>query len=188
MMAAATTLTPEVKQAIAEEVKVHIAAKQAAVSQPDKVVARDQDLPGALDPKFRTFIVSRTLSESTEGGGACSLSAGDVLTRIANRPDADQNVTVLVTSSQPNDCETGMQLAMPLQELEDMHNDFREKIDSGLQALAQNEGKNGMASGPAPDQRASDEGQATPDADAANLLEQQQAMAKQVETDVKEQM
>lgn len=184
--AAASTLTPEVKQAIAEEVKVQIAAQQAAASRPEQIVASNEQAPEALDPKFRTFIVSRTLSAPTDDGGACSLSAGDVLTRIANKPDADQNVTMLVTSSQPNDCETGTQLPVSLQDLQDMHNDFREKIDAGLRTLADNEGKNGMASGPAPDQRPSEEGQAQPDSDASQLLDQQRAAADGAEADVRQ--
>jgi len=186
--AAATTLTPEVKQAIAEEVKVQLAAQQAAASSPQQAVASNDQVPDALDPKVRTFIVSRTLSEPTDDGGACSLAAGDVLTRIANKPDASQNVTTLVTSSQTNDCEAGTQLAVSLQDLQDMHNDFREKTDAGLQALADNQGKNGIASGPAPDRRPAEEGQAQPDADASGLLDQQQTEANQTEADVHKNM
>jgi len=183
----ATTLTPETKQAIADEVKVQLAAEQAAANNPQPAAAPSNDqVPEALDPKVRTFIVSNTLSQQTADGTMCSLSSGDVLTRIANTPDANQNVQVLVTSSQTNDCQPGTQLAVSLQDLQDMHNDFRQKIDQGLQTLADNQGKNGMASAPPADPRPLEEGQAQPDTDATAQLDQQQAAADAAETAVRQ--
>ncbi len=182
-----TTLTPEVKQAIAEEVRAQLAAEQAAANNPQAVAVPSSDqAPEALDPKLRTFIVSNTLSEQTDDGTACSLSPGDILTRIGNTPDANQNVKVLVTSSQNNDCEAGTQLAVSLQDLQDMHNDFRQKIDAGLQVLADNQGKDGMASGPPADPKPVEEGQAQPDTDATAQLDQQQKAADTAEADVQQ--
>jgi hypothetical protein len=187
--ATATALTPETKQAIADEVKAQLAAEQAAASSPQAAAAPSNDqLPEALDPKVRTFIVSKALSEQTDDGTICSLSSGDVLTRIANTPDANQNVRVLVTSSQNNDCQAGMQLAVSLQDMQDMHNDFRQKIAEGLQALADNQGKNGMASGPPADPRPVEEGQAQPDTDAASQLDQQQHDADRAQAEVQQSM
>jgi hypothetical protein len=183
----ATALTPETKQAIADEVKVQLAAEQVAANNPQPAAAPSNDqVPEALDPKVRTFIVSNTLSPQALDGTTCSLSSGDVLTRIANTPDANQNVQVLVTSSQNNDCQPGTQLAVSLQDLQDMHNDFRQKIDTGLQTLADNQGKNGMASGPPADPRPLEEGQAQPDMDAAAQLDQEQAAADAAETAVRQ--
>jgi len=185
----ASALTPETKQAIADEVKAQLAAEQAAANNPQPAAAPSNDqVPEALDPKVRTFIVSHTLSQQTADGTMCSLASGDVLTRIANAPDAEQNVLVLVTSSQSNDCQPGTQLAVPLQELEDMHNDFRQKIDAGLQTLADNQGKNGMASGPPADPKPVEEGQAQPDTDAAVQLDQQQQDADKAEAEVQQSM
>ncbi|MFI5366068.1 MAG: hypothetical protein ACHQ4J_10625 [Candidatus Binatia bacterium] len=185
----ASALTPETKQAIADEVKAQLAAEQAAANNPQPAAAPSNDqVPEALDPKVRTFIVSHTLSQQTADGTMCSLASGDVLTRIANAPDAEQNVLVLVTSSQSNDCQPGTQLAVPLQELEDMHNDFRQKIDAGLQTLADNQGKNGMASGPPADPKPVEEGQAQPDTDAAVQLDQQQQDADKAEWEVQQSM
>jgi len=182
-------LTPETKQAIADEVKAQLAAEQAAANSPQAAAAPTNDqVPEALDPKVRTFIVSNALSQQTADGTTCSLSSGDVLTRIANTPDANQNVQVLVTSSQNNDCQPGTQLNMPLQDLQDMHNDFRQKIDAGLQTLADNQGKNGMASGPPPDPKPVEDGQAQPDTDVAVQLDQQQNAADKVEAEVQQSM
>jgi len=68
-----------------------------------------------------------------------------VLTRIQDTPDADQNVKVLVASSQRNDCTSGSQVAVAVQDLQDMHNDFQAKISEGLGKLAENQGRTGLA-------------------------------------------
>jgi hypothetical protein len=193
------TLTPEVKQAIAEQVRTELAAKQAAAStrqaeapaneqaNPQQVEpTSNEQLPEVLDPKVTIFVVSNTLSELTPDGTVCSLSPGDILTRIADTPDANQNVRVLVTSSQNNDCTARTQLDVSLQDLQDMHNDFRQKIDQGLQTLADNQGKNGMASAPPADPRPREEGQAQPDTDATAQLDQQQKAADAAETAVRQ--
>jgi len=132
------------------------------------------------------FVVSKTLSEQAPDGTACSLSPGDILTRIANTPDANQNVGVLVTSSQNNDCLAGTQLDVSLQDLSDMHNDFREKVDAGLRTLADTQGKNGMPGGPPADAKPLAEGQAQPDSDAAAQLDQQQQDADAAEAAVRQ--
>jgi hypothetical protein len=180
------TLTPEVKQAIANEVSAQLAAQQAAAASPTSgssmqmqaapaagaATQTSDQLPDALDPKSRTFVVSTALSETMDDGTACSLSSGDILTRISNTADANQNVTVLVTSSQNGDCVAGTQLAMAVQDLQDMQNDFRQNLNTGLQSLADNQGKKGMPSSPPPGQTAVADGTAQPDADAESQIDQ----------------
>ena len=180
-----TTLTPEVKQAVAEEVKAQIAANEAAAhgAQAAAVASNDQ-VPEALDPKRRTFVVSTPLNEEGEDGSVCSLSSGDVLTRIGNTPDAKQNVQVLVTSSQSDDCQSGTQLAVSLQALQDMRNDFRQKIDAGLAQLAENQGKGGMPTGPAADRQPVEAGEAPADPDAPIQLSKLENEANTAEAEV----
>jgi hypothetical protein len=183
---ASVTLTPEVKQAIAEQVRTELAAEQAAASTSQAAAPTNEQLPEVLDPQTTIFVVSKTLSAPTADGTVCSLSPGDILTRLANTPDANQNVRMLVASSQTNDCAARTQVDVSLQDLQDMHNDFRQKIDQGLQTLADNQGKNGMASGPPADPRPFAEGQAQPDADATAQLDQQEAAADAAETAVQQ--
>ncbi|MGB6669528.1 MAG: hypothetical protein WBE73_14365, partial [Candidatus Acidiferrum sp.] len=91
-------LTPEVKQAIADEVKAQIAAEQAEAANPTPAPATSTDqVPAALDPAHRTFVVSAVLNPALPDGTECSLTPGDVLTRIQDTPDGNQNVTVLVS-------------------------------------------------------------------------------------------
>lgn len=193
----AVTLTPEVKQQIADEVRAEIAAEKEAAAQPAPAATAasstapategqtgPDELPAALDPKLRTFVVSTVLSEPLADGTECSLSPGDVLTRIDDTPDADKNVKVMVASSQKNDCGSGVQVAVAVQDLQDMHNDFRAKITEGLGKLAENEGKNGLPKGPASGKKDNPDGEAKPDLTVEADLKAQQDEAGQAEKDV----
>ncbi|HKM80658.1 MAG TPA: hypothetical protein VJY15_06815 [Candidatus Acidoferrum sp.] len=194
----AVGLTPEVKQQIADEVRAQIAAQQQEAAHPEPAAPVSStapagggqngpdEVPAALDPAHRTFIVSAVLSESTPDGTECSLSPGDVLTRIQDTPDADQNVKVLVASSQRNDCTSGSQVAVAVQDLQDMHNDFQAKISEGLGKLAENQGKNGIPAGPAAGSKPNPNGQAQPDLTVEADLKTQQDEATQAEKEVQD--
>lgn len=186
----AATITPEVKKQIDDEVKAQIAAEKQAATQPaggaQSASGGADQVPAALDPNYRTFIVSAALQENLDGGATCGLSPGDVLTRLDNAPDANQNVKVLVTTSQRGDCATGAQVAVGVQDLQDMHNDFAAKIDGGLQKLAESQGKNGIPGGPAAGGQKNPDGMASADLTALADLQDQQKVADQTETDVKQ--
>lgn len=178
-------LTPEVKASITEEVKAQISAEQvAATTNSTGAAPTGEQIPGAIDPKQRMFIVSTGLAEQTSDRAQCSLSAGDVLTRVSDTLDANLRVTAMVTSSQRNDCATGSMLAISVWELQDMHNDFTQKIDAGLQKLADSQGKNGMPVGPLAGRRVNQDGQAQPDITASGDLQQQLQDADNAEKDV----
>jgi len=181
----ATVMTPEVKQAIYEEVKAQITAEKADASGGAQTAAPGDRVPAALDPNHRTFIVSAHLQEQLDGGETCTLSAGDVLARVGNAPDANQNVKVLVTSSQNGDCQSGAQVAVSVQDLQDMHNDFAAKIDAGLQKLADTQGRNGIPSAPAAAAQKNPDGTANADLTAAADLQQQEQIAEQTESEIK---
>jgi hypothetical protein len=204
-----TVLTPEIRQAIAEEVKHEIEAERAAAaSQPQpaappaaapsatapaaapaaaapEVTQVAEQTPEALDPAVSVFVVSANLDVNV-GDQACSLSPGDVITRIDAAPDAKQNVTVKVASSKRSDCPTGQTVAVTVADLQEMHNDFRAKIDSGLKTLADNQGKNGLPPAPDTQTAAGEVPQPAPDAVRADL-QKLQAVADQTEADVKRQ-
>jgi hypothetical protein len=183
----ASGITPEVKQQISEEVKAQIAAEKDAAAQPAgaaQTATGGEEVPAALDPKHSVFIVSAPLQEQLEGGPTCTLSAGDILTRTSTTPDANQKVNALVTSSQKGDCQAGSLVAVAVQDLQDMHNDFAMKIDGGLKQLADSQGKNGIPSGPAGAGRANPDGAANVDLTAVADLQQQQQAADQTENDV----
>lgn len=177
-------LTPQVKAAIADEVKTQISTEQATSTTATNAPSVGDQVPAALDAKQRTFIVSTALAAQTTDGTQCSLSPGDILTRVTDIPDANQKVTALVTSSQKNDCASGSMLSVSVQDLQDMHNDFVQKMDAGLQNLATDQGKNGMPASPNAGGRPNPDAQAVPDQTAASDLQQQQQAADGAEQDV----
>jgi hypothetical protein len=178
-------LRAETKDAIAGEVKANLASEQADATTPRSPnPASSNEVPAALDPKQRTFIVSTALTGDATDGSQCSLSAGDILTRVTDQPDTNQKVTALVTSSQKGDCASGSMLAVSIQDLQDMHNAFVERMDAGLKQLASTQGTKGIPSNPAPGPRANPDGQAQPDITAAADLQQQEKDANNAEKDV----
>jgi hypothetical protein len=195
-------LTPEVKQAIADEVRAQLEAEKAAASAPQPAsgggaaaggqqsasagggAAQQEEVPAALDPNHRTFIVATILTEQAPDGSDCSLSPGDVVTRIDDTPDDNKNVKVLVSSSQKCDCNSGSQVAMAVDDLQEMHNHFREQLDQGLKTLAENQGKNGIPAGPKPGGRVNPDGKVEPDLDVEAQLNDQQKDADAAEAEV----
>lgn len=196
---APTTLTPELKEKIAQEIKMQIAEEKEAAAHPDPAGSAPvsstapggeqkgpDETPAALDPNHRIFVVSQVVSSTNPDSTECSLSPGDILSRVDDTPDADNNVKVLVASSQKNDCAVGSQVPVSLQDLQDMHNDFRAKISEGLGKLAENQGKNGIPKGPPAASKPNPAGQAQPDLTVADTLKAQEGEAGQAEKEVQE--
>ena len=104
--------------------------------------------------------------------------------RLNDQPDANQNVNANVLSSKQRDCASGQTVAVSVQDLQEMHNQFRQQIDSGLQTLAE---KGGDGSLPQPPDTGTTVGEVplpTPDAGAANQLQAEQRQADQIEGQV----
>lgn len=188
----AVTLTPEVKAAIAEEVKAQLAAEQAEAKQPaapaasggaQPTQASADEVPPALDPARRTFVVSSDLAVSGDGQ-ECQLTEGDVITRITDTPDDDNKVTVSVSSSKKTDCAAGKQVGVTVDDLQEMHNHFQEQLDNGMKELAAKQGSGGLPKAPDTSTTASDIPPPPPDASAEKTLQDQQASADQVEAQV----
>ena len=191
--AAAVPLSPEVKEAIQAEVQRQLAAERAAADHPAApspapATGGTEGPPAALDPKQRLFVVSSDLDVITTDGQECGLSGGDVITRIDDTPDADGKVRVSVLSSKPNDCAVGSMPKVAAGDLQEMHNNFREQLDSGLKTLASNQGKSGLP--PAPDAATSPGEVAAPPPDSSvdRSLQEQQSEAAQVESEVQQQV
>lgn len=205
----ATQLTPEVKQAIAEEVRQQLDAERAAAAnappggQPTAVAtappgaepvagantqqlaASPSEVPPALNPAHRVFVVSNNF-DVDDGGQGCSLSPGDVITRLTDTPDENQNVKASVLSSQKADCAAGSTVAVSVEDLQEMHNHFHEQIDSGLKQLAENQGQGGLPA--APDTRTSftEVPAPQPDQNVVADLQSEQQQADQTEAQVQE--
>ena len=184
----AAKLTPELKQQIADEVKAEIAAEKTAAAASTSTsaapAAAGDEKPSALDPAFTIFVVSTDLDVSTDDGQDCTLSTGDVVERIDADAGTDNGVHVRVRAGKTTDCKVGSTPQVDLNDLQEMHNHFREQVDAGLENLAKNAGKNGLPAAPS----TSTIGGAppAPDASAAAQLQQQQKDADQAEAEAKQ--
>jgi hypothetical protein len=184
---AAATLSPEMKALIAEEVRQQLAAEKAASvqptsSSPQQPAPGSEQVPAALNQRF--FVVSSNLDINTAGGQACSLTPGDVIQRKGQGMTPDGGVAVEVVSSKPGDCAADSGATVQLADLQEMHNQFREQLDSGLKMMADNRAKFPGAPDAAPSQVA--EGTAEPVADAAAQLATQETDAARLEAQVRQ--
>jgi hypothetical protein len=188
-------LSPEVKQAIAEQVKAQIAASQAEAAktgssdggQGGGQQAASGEVPPALDPARRTFVVSDDLAVVADGQD-CALTQGDVITRLTDTPDADQKVNVSIASSKKTDCAAGKTVAVSVDDLQEMQNHFQEQIDEGMKTLASKQGTGGLPKAPDTSTVASDVPPPPPDKTAGKTLEDQDAEADKTETQVKQEV
>jgi len=188
-------LTPEVKQAIAEEVKAQLAAQQAQAGQSSAPAApaaqaaapanASNEVPPALDPARRTFVVASDLTV-VSNGQECALSAGDVITRITDTPDADQMVNASVSASKKSECAPGQTVAVKVDDLQEMQNHFAEQLNNGLGELAKKQGTGGIPKSPDTATKASDVPPPAPDTTAEKTLQDQQQAADQTDAQVKQ--
>ena len=183
------TLTPEVKEAIAEEVKAQLAAQQAAAQQASAGTNQtspstpSQEVPAALDPGHHTFIVASDLTVSSSGQ-ECQLTAGDVIKRSSDTPDEDRKVTAVVSASKKSDCAVGQEIAIGVDDLQEMHNKFEEQLDNGMKDLSEKQGQKGIPKAPDTKTTPSDVPPPAPDNNAAKTLQEQQSAADQSEAQV----
>jgi len=186
-------LTPEVKDAIAEEVKVQLAAQQAQAqsqgasnnSAPAPPTAASNQVPPALDPAQRTFVVASDVT-AIANGQECGLTAGDVVTRLTDTPDADNNVNASISATKKGDCASGQTVAIKVDDLQEMYNHFQEQLNNGMAELAKKQGTGGMPAAPDTGTTPSDVQPPPPDSDATKELQDQQQQADQAEQQVKQ--
>jgi hypothetical protein len=195
------TLSPEVKEAIADEVKAELAAQQAQAAQnagsdaqaapapasapANSPAKNDEEVPPALDPARRTFVVDSDLTV-TANGQECGLTAGDVLTRLTDTPDAENMVNASVSASKGSDCAAGQTIAVKVDDLQEMRNHFEEKLNNGMGELAKKQGTGGLPKAPDTGVVESDIPTPAPDKTAEKTLQDQQQAADQTETQVKQ--
>jgi hypothetical protein len=180
-------LTPAVKQAIAEVMKNELAAEKeaAATGQKDAAPGGEQ-VPAALDPKIRIFVVSNDEDLTTSDGVECTLTAGDVVSRTEDKPDDDNMVDAVVKSSKKDECAVGATVGVSVDDLQEMHNQLRIQMDAGLKELAEKQGKNGLPAAPDTKTQAGEVPAPSPDTSVAGDLEQQKKEADQAEEEAKQ--
>jgi hypothetical protein len=178
------TVSPAIRQTIADEVQRQLEAEKLAAGNPQQAPAFTSDpAPPALSVDQRVFVVSTPL-QVYDGTQPCSLSAGDIVSRLEDTPDSDNTVAVSVLTSKASDCDPGTKVRMRVTTLQDFANDLLARTDEGLKVLSEKQGTNGLP--PAPDAAPvqNPNGKGTLDPDAVNQLKLQQQDADQTEKEV----
>jgi hypothetical protein len=143
-------------------------------------------VPAAVDPKIRIFVVSTDEDLTTSDGTECTLTSGDVLDRTSTTPDDDKMVNATVKSSKKDECAVGATVAVTVDDLQEMHNQLRIKMDAGLKELADKQGKNGLPAAPDTKTTAGEAPAPTPDASVKGDLDQQKKDADAAEAEAKQ--
>lgn len=137
---------------IGDELKADLAAEvggqlddERAMSGGDEDPTR-VDLPAWLKPN-RLFIVSQSL-QAAAGQRSCELSHGDVLRLIASPAPDSMTAVLKVVASKRGDCPVDLEVSLSLADLQDMLDDFRARLDTGLDALRSGQGQDGLPAAP----------------------------------------
>ncbi len=155
---------------------VHAFERGQAVFGSGVLVLAAFEMADGLKPGHVLFRVIAPLTVQA-AGKTCGLATDDYITRTSDLKAPPGTVTMQVTASRAADCAKGAVVEVPLNDLEVMDSDWKQRIGDGTKELADNMGKNGLPSGPAPGEQKVPLGQAVPDAGLAETVNQHQAEA-----------
>ncbi len=146
-------LTPDVKNAISEEVKRQIAleneeSKTGAQNEPDPASSSIQRM--LSDGTAHVFVAGTDLDVVDAAGSECAISQGDALQLTGqNDPNATAVNLAVLASKGGKECPKGDTVAVQVSDLQDMQNHMRETIDDGLKQLQAKQGTGGLPAAPA---------------------------------------
>jgi len=140
------TMTKEVKDAVADEIKLELAAAQKTA---DPAAGNSGSLEVLFaDGKPHVFVASAGLAV-TSSGQDCGLTEGDVLA-LNTPPVKDASAADLrVLASKQNDCAKGNVVSVELTDLQEMHNHLLSIIDKGMAEMKDHPGQGGLPAPPA---------------------------------------
>ena len=95
-------------------------------------------------------------------------------------------MNVSVAASKKTDCAPGKTVAVTVDDLQEMHNHFREQLTSGMGELAKKQGKDGLPKAPDTSTVKGDVPEPPADKSAAKTLEEQEKAGDQTESEVKQ--
>ncbi len=178
-------LTPDVKQAIADEVHRQLDQERMESQAGAPAPGGPQFL---ADNATHVFVVSNGLDVQS-AAGECALTEGDVLQMTAPAAPNSAMADLAVMASKGQDCRKGTVVSVAVADLQDMQNHMRETLDQGLADLQSRQGKDGLPSLPQgaqapPVQPAYAAAAPPPDPNLASEIAQQAQSADQAENDV----
>jgi len=140
------TMTKEVKDAIADEVKLELATAQKTA---DPGASNSGSLETLLaDGKPHVFVASAGLTVSSSGTD-CGLTEGDVLALSAPPTEDASSADLRVLASKQADCAKGSTVTVELTDLQEMHNHLLANIDKGMAEMKDHPGHGGLPAPPA---------------------------------------
>jgi hypothetical protein len=139
---AATAMTADVKQAVADEVRRQLDQERSEQQNQNSAQA------GGAPPLFsrngpQVFVVSNSLMVNSPGGD-CPVTEGDVLQMNGAPQQNASYADVVVLASKGQDCRKGSLVSVSLNDLQEMQNQMRATIDQGLGDLQSKQGQGGL--------------------------------------------
>jgi hypothetical protein len=194
MGSGAAPLTPETKQAIADEVQRQVALENQESQQ--NAQGQDSDFGSSgiarmlSDNQPHTFVVGGDLDLVSDSNQECAVSQGDVI-QVSQAPPANATAAnaVVLASKGGNECARSTNVSVQFTDLQEMQNHMRETIDQGMSELQSKQGQSGLPAAPAsakaPPTQASFAAVAPPpDPNAGTEISQQMQQADQSEQEV----
>jgi hypothetical protein len=184
-------MLPETKQLVANEVQNDIALENAEAAGNQQQAVLDPASSGIArlmsDGKPHVFTPGTEVDVVDGSGQECAVTDGDIVQFNGPlAPNATDATVTVIASKGGKDCQTGAQVAVGLDDLQEMNNHMREQVDAGLQQLAAEQGTKGLPAAPAsataaPVDALAAQGAPPPDPNGAQELAQQDAQAQQAE-------
>jgi hypothetical protein len=142
-----SAMSPEVKEAIAEEVRRQM--NQVKADQ----ATQNASQPAGAPPLFsrngpKVFLVSNSLL-AYAGNQECPLVEGDVLQLVETPALGSEWAEVKVLSSRGSSCQKGSYISVRTTELQEMQNHLAASMENGMAKLQADQGKDGIPALPA---------------------------------------
>jgi hypothetical protein len=134
-------MTPETKQAIAEEVRRQIDVQRMEQNQ---VSSGGGSVTTIFSDNAQHVFVANSSYIYDSNVGECTVSEGDVLQMTGAPPANTASADVVVLSSRGQDCPRGSTVSAPLQDLQEMHNAMMATVDRGLGEMQAKQGHDGI--------------------------------------------
>ena len=142
-----TAISPETKQILAAEVQEMVAAGNKAAGDPSPESNLAGELPDVVKHERSVFVVASNLDVTNENG-ECGLTPGDILEMDAPLPQDAVTADVRVISSKRTECPASSLVRVSVDQLQEMHNNLRQRVDEGMQQLRASQGSSGIPVAP----------------------------------------
>ena len=134
-------ITPETKQAIAEEVRRQMDVLRMEQNQ---ISSSGGSITTIFSDNAQHVFVANSSYLYNSDAGECTVNEGDVLMMTGAPPANAASADVVVLSSRGQDCARSSTVSAPLQDLQEMHNTMMATIDRGLGEIQAKQGQDGI--------------------------------------------